>query len=218
VNSSDKKYLTIPKSDDLSAVNQQLNSIEKKIKFNFADSPDSYLYGVNFESGNGVYVDNFPIRGNSGVSLQDISEEIYKSFNSKLNFKLIILNFGVNALGVNPLWYEKQMGKVIEKLKKYFPTTSILIVSAADRAIKKGSGFETDAKIIELIEVQKKIAINNKVAFWNMFEAMGGKNSMVKWVDNNPSLAVKDYVHFTSIGGKRIADLLMSSLNDLIEK
>lgn len=217
LNSDNKKYLTIPKSNKLSVINESVNSSNKKIKFSFVGSPDSYLYGVNFESGNGVYVDNFPIRGNSGVSLQDISQEIYESFNSNLNYKLIILNFGVNALGVNPLWYEKQMGKVIEKIKKYFPETSILIVSAADRAIKKGSGFQTDPKIIELIDVQKKIAINNNVAFWNMFEAMGGKNSMVKWVDNNPSLGVKDYVHFTSIGGKRIAELLMNSLNDLMK-
>lgn len=218
INSEGKKSLTIPKNSNLSMLKEDLNSTNKKIKFTFSGSPDAYLYGVNFESGKGVYVDNFPIRGNSGVSLQDLSEEIYKSFDEKLNYKLIILNFGVNALGVNLLWYEKQMGKVVEKLKKYFPETSILIVSAADRAIKKGSKFETDPKIVELVKVQKKIAIDNKVAFWNMYEAMGGKNSMVKWVDNNPSLGVKDYVHFTSIGGKRIAELLMDSLNDLINK
>ncbi|GAB4132602.1 MAG: hypothetical protein Fur0015_06060 [Ignavibacteriales bacterium] len=214
ISDGDKKYLTLPQSENLSSVSEKLNHMAKRIKFSVGDSPDTYFYGVNFESGNGVYVDNFPIRGNSGVSLQDISEVIYKNFNEELNYKLIVLNFGVNALGVNPLWYEKQMGKVIERIKKLFPQTSILIVSTADRAIKKGSGFQTDEKIIELIDVQRKIAINSKVAFWNMYEAMGGKNSMVKWVDNSPSYGLKDYVHFTSLGGKRIAELMFDALKD----
>jgi lysophospholipase L1-like esterase len=218
ISNSDKKYLTLSQSDNLSIITEKLNQSAKKIKFSVGNSPDTYFYGVNFESGNGVYVDNFPIRGNSGVSLQDISESIYKNFNKELNYKLIILNFGVNAVGVNGLWYEKQMGKVIERLKRVFPETSILIVSTADRAIKKGSGFQTDEKILELVDIQKKIAVNSKVAFWNMFEAMGGKNSMVKWVDNSPSYGLKDYVHFTSLGGKRIAELLVEALEDQMKQ
>jgi len=217
ISSGEKKYLTLPQSDGLSLVSEKLNHSTKKIKFSVGDSPDTYFYGINFESGNGVYVDNFPIRGNSGVSLQDISENIYKQFDAELNYKLIILNFGVNAIGVNGLWYEKQMGKVIERLKRIFPETSILIVSTADRAIKKGSSFQTDEKIIELVDIQKKIALKNKVAFWNMYEAMGGKNSMVKWVDNSPSYGLKDYVHFTSLGGKRIAELLFEAMQNLMK-
>jgi len=217
ISSGEKKYLTLPQSDGLSLVSEKLNHSTKKIKFSVGDSPDIYFYGINFESGNGVYVDNFPIRGNSGVSLQDISENIYKQFDAELNYKLIILNFGVNAIGVNGLWYEKQMGKVIERLKRIFPETSILIVSTADRAIKKGSSFQTDEKIIELVDIQKKIALKNKVAFWNMYEAMGGKNSMVKWVDNSPSYGLKDYVHFTSLGGKRIAELLFEAMQNLMK-
>lgn len=218
ISSKDKKYLTLPQSDKLSSVSEILNQSARRIKFYIDDLPDTYFYGINFESGNGVYVDNFPIRGNSGVSLQDISENIFKSFNNKLNYKLIILNFGVNAVGVNSLWYEKQMGKVIERIKKLFPETSILIVSTADRSIKKGSGFQTDEKIIELIDVQRKIAKNTNVAFWNMYEAMGGKNSMVKWVDHSPSYGLKDYVHFTSLGGKRIAELLYEALMGHLNK
>jgi len=50
-----------------------------------------------------------------------------------------------------------------------------------------------------------------------MYEAMGGKNSMVKWVDNSPSYGLKDYVHFTSLGGKRIAELLFEAMQNLMK-
>jgi lysophospholipase L1-like esterase len=45
-----------------------------------------------------------------------------------------------------------------------------------------------------------------------MFEAMGGKNSMPKWVDANPPLAFKDYTHFNGTGAKKIAEMFTDAL------
>jgi acetyl/propionyl-CoA carboxylase alpha subunit len=49
-------------------------------------------------------------------------------------------------------------------------------------------------------------------AFWDMYSVMGGKNSMISWVKNNPPYAGPDYTHFTPGGARKVADLLYKSI------
>ena len=37
---------------------------------------------------------------------------------------------------------------------------------------------------------------------------MGGRNSMLRWVESDPPLAGSDYVHFTPAGAERVASML----------
>ena len=57
--------------------------------------------------------------------------------------------------------------------------------------------------IVRLLETQKDIAKQKGVAIWSLFDAMGGENSMPKWVNANPPLAFKDYVHLTTRAQKK---------------
>jgi hypothetical protein len=56
------------------------------------------------------------------------------------------------------------------------------------------------------------IAEKGGTAFWNLFEAMGGENSVVDWVEANPPLSAKDYCHLTPAGGRLVSDLLFEAL------
>ena len=47
---------------------------------------------------------------------------------------------------------------------------------------------------------------------------MGGDGSMVKWVEEEPAKANKDYTHFNHRGAKKIAELLYGQLNKGYEK
>ncbi len=184
----------------------------------FATMPNqAHFFGVSLESGNGIYVDNFPLRGNSGVSLDDISENILKGFAHYLNYKFIILNFGLNMIGYGSNdygWYEKEMIKVVNHLKNVFPRTSILIIGVGDKSMKRGYRFVTNPNVLKLIKVQKNIAKKTNVAFWNLFKAMGGRNSMNAWVNANPPLAFKDYTHVTLQGAQKIAKMLTGAIID----
>ncbi|MGE5401430.1 MAG: hypothetical protein ACM3S2_13595 [Ignavibacteriales bacterium] len=185
----------------------------KSIKITATMAGQANFYGVSLESGNGLYLDNFPWRGNTGVSFRDIMPQILTDFNKYLNYKLIILSFGGNMLSagnVNFNWYETQMIKVINDLKQQFPQASILMVSVGDRAIKKGPKFGTDPNVPLLVESQKKIANATGITFWNSFEAMGGMNSMVNWVNSN--MASKDYGHLLQDGSKKMASYLTKAI------
>ncbi|MFC2082368.1 hypothetical protein ACFLQT_01420, partial [Bacteroidota bacterium] len=214
---------TLSLSEGTSLKEEKINLSQKiyRIKLNFESCQNTFFYGVSLENGNGVYVDNFPITGNSGVSLVDIPLDLMRQFNSYLNYKLIILNFGVNVGAPNRgtyTFYENKMVKVIEHLKKAFPETSILIVSVSDRTVRRNGRLVTDSDIPLLLRSQKKIADKGGVAFWNLFESMGGINSMTTWVDSAPPMALKDYRHFTHDGGKIVAGLIFDTLMNDIDK
>ena len=63
----------------------------------------------------------------------------------------------------------------------------------------------------------KNTALASGAGFWNMYEVMGGENSMIQWVKNNPALATPDYIHFTPRGADRIAEMFYESLNNYYE-
>src|SRR5690606_35913396 len=48
-------------------------------------------------------------------------------------------------------------------------------------------------------------------AYWDMYRAMGGKNSMITWVEEY-KWAGEDYTHFSNAGVKNISRLLFQSI------
>ena len=52
----------------------------------------------------------------------------------------------------------------------------------------------------------KKMAAEEQIAYWSMYDAMGGKDSMVRWVEIG--LAGSDYVHFTRAGANKVGKIL----------
>ena len=197
------------------------NRDAKKLRIEIPNKDQAYFYGTLLENGNGVYVDNFPLRGNTGVDLSHLSVDILKEFDSIMNYKLIILQFGLNAAGSvrsNYSWYEREMINVIKSLKTAFPETSFLMLSVHDKSMIKDSKFITDPSILKLLRSQITIAKETDIAFWNLFEAMGGKDSMPGWVNANPPMAFRDYIHFNDLGAKKIADLLSDALMDTYDK
>ena len=69
-----------------------------------------------------------------------------------------------------------------------------------------------DPSVPRLLVAQRQLAQANHAAFWNLFEAMGGENAMVSWVEESPALANKDYTHVNQRGAHRIAGLLFGYL------
>lgn len=187
----------------------------KSVKFEFNPYDSVFVYGASFESGEGIYVDNFSLRGNSGMNLAGISDKMYKQFNRYRNYKLIILQFGLNLVvedSLNYKAYSKRMVNVIARLKKNFPDASFLLLSVSDRSSKSSGDFKTMNAIPAMRNAQRQIAKKAGIAFWDMFEAMGGENSMVKFSQAKPALAAKDYTHLTFKGGRVLSGRLVKSL------
>ena len=187
------------------------------LKIIFPTEKSAYFYGISLEGKTGIFIDNLPLRGNSGIDLKKIPQHNLKEFNVLLNYKLVIFEFGLNILSgrkTNFKKYEEEMIEVVNEFKKLFTKASFLLIGVHDKCIKRKKIFVTDPLIIKLVQTQKRIAEKTNIAFWNLFEAMGGENSMADWVNANPPLAYTDYIHFNSFGTKEEAEMLFKTIMD----
>ncbi len=211
---NDNKIEISGKTNYLSQFVIDLNSANDQLTMNF--SPNLMrVYGVSVEKGNGIYVDNFSLRGYSGTTLHKIPSENLKKFNEYLNYRLVVFQYGMNVLSdsvTNYSHYKNQMKRVVEYFKECFPKADILIVSIGDRGKKEGESYITDPNIFNLIKAQKQLAEETGSSFINLLDLMGGVNSIVKWVDKG--LAAQDYLHISRGGAKFIGKRIFEKITN----
>lgn len=188
----------------------------KSIQVHFPE-PDSIVgYGVSFEDHTGIYIDNFAMRGNSGMALASLPEDLMKEFNEHQHYKLILLQYGLNIVtekdSMDYIWYESKMVKTINQLKAIFPEAGLVLIGISDRAGNINGKIQTIPAIRRMRDTQRKIARRSQIAFWDLFEAMGGTNSIIDYVSAQPPLAAKDYTHLTFRGGDKIARKLADAI------
>lgn len=191
-----------------------LSMSPNSIKIDFSNADSIPFYGVNFDDGKGVHVDNFSMRGNSGLPLSLLNVDLMNAFDRILNYDLIILHYGANVLHYSTkdyTWYAKSMTNVVNHLKRCFPNAVVLIVSTADKADKVDGAMKTSVAVAPLIKAQAQYAENTQSGFLNLYSLMGGSGSMVEWV--NQSMANKDYTHFSIRGSHKIGALIYEDLN-----
>lgn len=185
------------------------SSQAKSIRASFNNISNIPIYGFDFASNTGVHVDNFSLRGNSGLTLAGFNTSLMNAFDNVMHYDLIVLHFGTNVLnyGSNDYtFYERGMTAVINKLRHCFPNADILVISTADKASKINMQMVTDPAVISLVKAQKRFSRDTGTGFIDLYNLMGGNGSMVSWV--NKQLANKDYTHFNVKGSREIGTLL----------
>ena len=179
-------------------------------------------YGLFLHDDEGIYVDNFSLRSSTGLTLSVTDRERLEEMNGLVKFDLVVLQYGLNVAEpdkVSYKGYKEQMVNVVNHLKASMPETSFLIFGIGDRNFKSGDGrMVTMPGIVSMVETQREIARESGVAFWDTFRAMGGRNSMARFVHHSPPLANKDYTHINYAGGKKLADAFAASLRDALNR
>lgn len=170
-------------------------------------------YGIVLEEPRGVSVDNYSIRGNSGMALYGTNSAVNMQMGRLLGYDLIVLQYGLNSMSANVLNYtpyvEQTLG-IIDYVRSCFPGVPILLMSVGDRGTRQGGQYVTMPAAKAMLASQQTIARQAGVAFWNTFEAMGGEGSMARFVDNR--WAARDYTHIGDAGGRHIGTQLVRSL------
>ena len=222
---NDKASVTVKVNEEESekALNpsQLLNTIKltdtnyQTLQVSFSEADSIPFYGFNFDDGKGVHVDNFSLRGNSGLPLSTLNSRLMNRFDVLLGgYDLIVLHYGANVLSQDVEsygWYEKGMTRVVENLRHCFPNADVLIISTADKATKIEDEMKTDPAVPLLLSAQRRYAGKTGSGFVNLYSLMGGEGSMVEWVDNE--LAGKDYTHFNASGSKRISRFIYDEID-----
>lgn len=188
-----------------------------RLSFKGADSPE--VYAISLESASGIHIDNIGMRGSSGTIFKRIDRGLYKQQISQLDPKFIILQFGGNTVPYitsdeKAIEYGNWFAGQIKYLQSVCPEASFLVIGPSDMAIKEKDKFVTYPYLLAVRDALKDAALTNNCAFWDLYEVMGGQNSMEVWVNAEPALAGPDYIHFTIKGTKKVAELLHKSIED----
>ncbi|MDR2086084.1 MAG: hypothetical protein LBP72_02795 [Dysgonamonadaceae bacterium] len=203
------------KKQTLNVTTWSMHEPVKKFTLNLSGAAE--VYGIAVDGDYGVAVDNIPLRGSSGTFFTRIEKSVMKPMLDDLNVGLIILEFGGNMMPSikkekNVSDYKAKIAQQIAYFKELCPESKILLIGPADMSTKKGGKLQTYPLLETMVQGMREAALENGAAFWNMYEVMGGKNSMIGWVKTKPSLAAPDYIHFTPKGADRIAELFYESL------
>lgn len=205
---------TIMSKTGLDVISWDLKNEYNDVTFKFSgkDSPD--FYGFSFEDNSGVLLDNFALRGSSGLDFTKIDFNSQKNIADKIDVGLIILQYGINIVkgeASDYKFYENWFYNQIVTLKKIYPKSEIIVIGLSDMSKKELDAYESYQNVEQILEAQKNAAFKANCAFWDLYKAMGGKNSMPSWVNSNPPLAAKDYTHFSYDGAKKVAEMFYNS-------
>jgi lysophospholipase L1-like esterase len=128
---------------------------------------------------------------------------------------MVILQFGGNVVPYmknNYSAYERYFKRELNVIKKILPGIPVIVIGPSDMSIKEKDMFITYPNLEGVRDAIRKATLDSGFVFWDMYEAMGGKNSMPSWVTANPPLAAKDYVHFNARGAKIVAEMFSNAL------
>ncbi len=189
------------------------NAKEVKLSITSTSIP---LYGAAFEADSGIVLDNFAFRGISGIELDYFTENYLKQVQATRPYDLLIFHYGPNLLFKPNLtefnWYSKKMQPTLQKIKNAFPQTSILLISTADKGFSYNGSWHTAKGVQPLIDAQFTMANNTGADFFNLYNAMGGEDAIVRWVNADTSLANRDYTHANHRGAKKIAEFIFNAI------
>lgn len=194
----------------------ELKGDMQEINYTFTNIGNgTYLYGMSLESDRGVILDNYSMRGSAGFTIANVPQRTMDDFARLRPYDLIILHFGLNVASpksgtAHYRAYCKRMMKVVDKLRAAFPEASILIMGVPDRDQRSADGITTMKGVEELLACQREMAADGKIAFLDLFTAMGGRASMRKLVEQK--CANKDYTHINMKGGKIIGKHVFNSI------
>ena len=154
------------------------------------------------------------------ATIANLNSESFSSMYQQLQPKVIIFQYGGNtvpylkdSLAVKN--YASYLKNQINWVRRKAPEASIFFVGPSDMATTVNGELKSYALLPYLDIELKQSCLSNNVAYWSMFKAMGGENSMPYWVDQN--LVGSDYTHFTPLGTKIISELFFTALHmDLI--
>lgn len=186
---------------------------------------------ATFHDNGGVALSNVGIVGSQllhlGRTADDVLAEEFKAYSPDL----IVLAFGTNE-GFGPTIdaaaIEKMLRAQIARLRSISGDAPILLLGAPDALSRNPAlrGGAVNCRTIpgvapvfpppglaQVRAVQRKVAGDLGVAFWDWQARMGGTCFAQRWVNRMPPLMRGDYVHFTTPGGIALARMLQDDLN-----
>lgn len=164
------------------------------------------VYGLSQESKTGIIVDNIPMRGCIGLVFNKIDSAQLATFYREQNVRLIIMQFGGNAIPSN-----KNPGTIqaivsglrqqVRYLQTCAPQASFLFIGPSDMLTQIDGEWQTYPMVPYMDRLLRKMALEEHIAYFSLYRWMGGSGSMARWQE--VGLAGSDGVHFYRSGARK---------------
>jgi len=99
----------------------------------------------------------------------------------------------------------KALTALVERQRAALPGVPVLVVSPADRGAR-----HSFPRTLEVVAQRQRLAAELGVAYWSLWEAMGGRDTMARFV--REGMAQKDAIHWNARGGDWAGDRLTHAL------
>lgn len=179
------------------------------------------VYGISLETKRGVIVDNIAMRGCLGTMFTQMDATELKTFFAETNTRLIIMQFGGNMIPNTEkestiIGYVKSLRNQVQYIKQCAPDAALLFIGPSDMSTRIDGEMTTYPLVPYMDRLLAKMANEEEIAYWSLYQAMGGYNSMLRWQERG--LAGSDYVHFTRKGAKKVGQMLWEYISAPIEE
>jgi lysophospholipase L1-like esterase len=149
---------------------------------------------------------------NGATASQYLRSSVFQNQLTDLNAKLTVISFGTNDCYTYSSRFcsacvKEDFKKIIQRIKRQDSSISILITTPSDHFFKRRY---SNKNIEKLCKVLYEVAEEEDVALWDLYQVMGGKNSILEW--QKESLARRDLIHFTKEGYELQGKLLYEAL------
>lgn len=193
-----------------------------KLKIEFESKASPNILGISMEGDVGVQVDNIAMRGSSGTFFGRIDQGLAKRIYDDQNVELIIMQYGGNSMPyIKDTLAAKRAASNFKgqlyTIKKLRPQAMIIVIGPSDMSTLVDGEYTTYPMLPYFVQSLRNATKEAGGAYFDVFQAMGGVDSMVAWVENG--LAGKDYIHFSnkgaSIAAQKFYDAFMTVYSKL---
>ncbi|MGM0578600.1 MAG: GDSL-type esterase/lipase family protein [Myxococcota bacterium] len=183
------------------------------------------LYGVVLERDRpGVVYDSLGLVGARGSRLLNADAEHWERQLRLRRPNLMVLMYGGNELvdrDMDMEWYREKFTALVRRFRDSRPDAACLVLSPLDHGERHRGGIRSDPMLLEMMPIQREVALAEGCAWYSVFEAMGGEGAMGRWFRSEPRLGWGDLAHPTHHGARVLGDrfyrALMKAFSDWLE-
>ncbi|MBW7858231.1 MAG: hypothetical protein H3C43_08065, partial [Leptonema sp. (in: Bacteria)] len=199
-------------------LSQEINDTRKiEAKFDYTNTAP-FIDGLVLETASGLSYSTVVRMGIHQAWMNMVSDEAFRCGFEWFKPDLIIFEFGVNEsasietrfVGYTGEKYEAQLRQYYTRLRSILPDTPILMIGPMDRVKLKDGSFLPVPAQDEVRAIQRRLALDFNIAFFDTYEYLGGRGHIIQMV--NQGLALNDYMHLSQAGGDVIANGVSNEL------
>jgi lysophospholipase L1-like esterase len=166
------------------------------------------IFGWVSDNRKGVTWETMGINGAQASMLLNWDPVLWTQQIQRRNPALVVIAYGTNE-ALNSAWtaedYRASLLRVIAQFRQAVPNASLLLVGPPDCG-----RLHSFPHLGEVIAVQREVAQQTGIAFWDWRHHMGGPGASHMWV--RAGLSQPDYTHLTGGGYKLLGQTLAGEI------